>query len=54
VLLKGMASSGGSVTFGAAAPVPLHDGVQRITVTSEGPVWASLQDAIFANGFQVP
>lgn len=54
VLLKGMASSGGSIAFGAAAPMLLHGGIQGITVSSDGPVWASLQDAIFANGFQLP
>lgn len=52
VLQKGMVSSGGSVALGAAAPVTLHTGVQDIQVAAEGPVWASLVDLIFANGFQ--
>lgn len=50
LLNKGMASQGGSVSFGAA-PVALSNAVQGITVTSAGPVWAQQQEAIFANGF---
>jgi hypothetical protein len=52
VLQKGMASSGGSVAFGAATPVALNPGVQGIQVTNDGPVWASLVDAIFADDFE--
>ena len=51
VLQKGMASAGGCVTFGAAAPIALNPGVQGIQVTNDGPVWASLADLIFADDF---
>lgn len=51
LLQKGMASQGGSLTFGAAAPVALYAGVQGISVNAEGPVWAPAQDLIFAYGF---
>ena len=52
LLQKGMSSSGGSVAFGATAPVALNPGVQGIQVTNDGPVWASLADLIFADDFQ--
>lgn len=48
-LVKGVASSGGSLTIGAIT-TPLRADVQGITVTSERPVWAG--DGLFANGFE--
>jgi hypothetical protein len=52
VLQKGMLSQGGSVAIGAAAPVALNAGMQGISVGSDGPVWAGLDD-IFADSFEL-
>ncbi|UXI70059.1 hypothetical protein [Tahibacter amnicola] len=51
LLNKGMASQGGSVTINGGAPVALISGLQGISVTPAGPVWASASDSIFRNGF---
>jgi hypothetical protein len=53
VLMKGMDSVGGSVAIGNRPAAPLYPGVQRITVTSDGPMWETLPvDRLFANGFE--
>ncbi len=49
-LLKGMASTGGSLTVGGVTTA-LRADVQGITVTSERPVWAG-GAMLFANGFE--
>jgi len=49
-LVKGMTSTGGSVTIGAAT-TSLRSDVQGITVTDARPVWAD-GDPVFANGFE--
>jgi hypothetical protein len=49
-LAKGMTSSGGSLSIGAAT-TPLRDDVQSISVSSELPVWADA-GAIFDDGFE--
>jgi len=49
-LIKGMTSSGGSLSIGAAT-TPLRDDVQGISVSSELPVWSDA-GAIFDDGFE--
>lgn len=50
VLMKGMTSTGGSLTVGGGT-TPLREDVQGISVTADRPVWAG-GDAMFADGFE--
>jgi hypothetical protein len=53
VLMKGMASSGGSIAVGGGAAQPLYGQVQGIQVTPDGPVWEVLPvDRVFEDGFE--
>jgi hypothetical protein len=51
-LRSGMTSTGGSVQFGNQPPASLYTGVQGMTVGDSGPVWQSISDVLFQNGFQ--
>ena len=50
-LFKGMTSTGGSIALGGAAPIPLNERVQGISVTAAGPVWES-DDVLMRDGFE--
>lgn len=50
VLMKGMASSGGSIAINGGTSTPLLETVQSISVTSERPVWGS--SVLFGDGFE--
>lgn len=52
-LIKGMASTGGSVAIDGGAAQPLRVDVQGITVTADGPVWDA-DGLLFRNGFETP
>jgi hypothetical protein len=42
-----------SVQFDNEPAESLHGGVQGMHVLPQGPVWDSLSDTIFSNGFEV-
>ncbi len=54
-LNAGMTSTGGSVRFGNGPEQPLHPGVQRMDILTQGPVWEVIPtDRVFADRFEGP